>query len=178
MWAKVGKSWATKTSWKNFFNRSLGRHLPFHLPVNDWNQLKLLKKLKQHITFFTKLLNRIFYHFTYLKIWKIATIIPTLKLLKDKSHPLSYRPIFLFSVLSKILRRIPSKRSMYFLHTNRLISQWQYGGRRDRSSTMALADLEFSIRDALTNKANLSGICWLGEPFPSPMEIPYLQQLP
>jgi len=54
------------------------------------------------ISYFTSFLNRILLSSSFPSTWKMAVVVPLLRPLKDPSLPLSYRPISLLSVLSKI----------------------------------------------------------------------------
>jgi len=87
-------------------------------------------------------------------MWKMAVVVPLLKPLKDPSLPLSYRPISVLSVLSKILERILDRRLVWFLETNKILSHSQYGCRRGRSALMALADLDTRIYEAEEKNSN------------------------
>jgi len=64
---------------------------------------------------------------------------------KDAANPLSYNPISLVSTLNKILERILNRRLTWHLEANNLWNPYQYGGRKNRSSTMALAELDALI---------------------------------
>ena len=74
-----------------------------------------------------------------------------------QSFPL-YRPISLLSTLSKILERILNKRLTWFLESNNCLNQAQYGCRRGRSSTMALAELDAHIHTATSNNSRLNWV--------------------
>ena len=88
----------------------------------------------------------------------MAVINPILKPLKDPNLPLSYRPISLLSSLSKILEKIMNKRLIWFLESNKILSNSQYGCRKARSALMALSDLDSQIYEAEANHANLYSI--------------------
>jgi len=107
------------------------------------------------IAYFTSLLNRIFFSSSFPSIWKMAVIIPILKPLKGPILPLSYRPISLLSLLSKILEKLTNKRLVWFLESNKILSNSQYGCRKARSALMALSDLDSQIYEAEANHANL-----------------------
>ena len=57
--------------------------------------------------------------------WRLATIIPIPKPGKDHAEPTNYRPIALTSCLCKTLERMISKRLVWYLETNNLISKFQ-----------------------------------------------------
>jgi len=72
--------------------------------------------------------------------------------------PPSYRPISLLSALSKILERILNSRLVWFLETNKILANSQYGCRRGRSAIMALANFDAHIYEAETSHSNLCSI--------------------
>ena len=121
----------------------------------------LLKLHLNAITPFTSRLNRIFPSSEFPSSWKLAVIIPLLKPLKDPSNPLSYRPISLLSTLSKILERILNKRLTWFLESNNFLNEAQYGCRRGRSSTMALAELDAHIHTATSTRCGFAACMWI-----------------
>ena len=88
----------------------------------------------------------------------MVVIIPLLKPLKDPPLPLSYRRISLLSVLSKILEKIMNSRLVWFLETNKILPNSQYGCRRGRSALMALSDLDAQIYEAEASHANLHSV--------------------
>lgn len=59
--------------------------------------------------------------------WKIASVTPVLKPGKSPTNPLSYRPISLLSLLSKLVERIIANRLWNELKTKRLIPDDQFG---------------------------------------------------
>ena len=66
--------------------------------------------------------------------WRLAPIIPTPKPGKDHAEPTNYRPIALTSCLCKILERMISKRLVWYLESNNLITKFQSGLRAERST--------------------------------------------
>ena len=58
-------------------------------------------------------------------------------------------------VLSKILERILNKRLSWFLESYNLVSQHQYGGRKERSAPVALLELNAMIHHVNSNVQNL-----------------------
>ena len=106
----------------------------------------------------TSLFNRVLQTSTFPPMWKIAEVIPLLKPSKDPSLPLSYRPISLLSALGKILEKIMNSRLVWYLESNNILSNTQYGCRKGRSTLMALADLDTQISEAKANQANLYSV--------------------
>jgi len=128
-------------------------------PGYDQIPFIFLQKLHPNaISFFTALLNRIFHSSTFPYIWKLAIRIPNLKPNEDASHRLSNRPISLLSTVNKILEKILNHRLIWFLESNDLLNNSQYGYRKGRSSTMALTELDALIHTANTNNSNLYSV--------------------
>ena len=119
----------------------------------------MLKQLHPNaIKYITSLFNEILRSGSYPTNWKTAIVIPILKPHSDASTPKSYRPISLTSVLGKTFEKIINKRLTWYLEANNQLSLSQYGFRRFRSTTIALADLESQIQDAFTKKEQLYSI--------------------
>ena len=74
----------------------------------------------------------------FLESWKHAVVIPVPKPEGDLSIPKGYRPISLLSCLSKTLERVITDRITSFLEDTCALSDFQYGFRRGRSSTLAI----------------------------------------
>ena len=79
------------------------------------------------------------------EIWKKARIVPVHKSGKT-SLPENYRPISIVPVLSKILEKAVHLQLSAFLEDNKLLSNKQFGFRRNRSTDMATTLLCDSIR--------------------------------
>ncbi len=79
--------------------------------------------------------------------WREATIIPLPKPGKDATNPTNYRPISLTSCLCKTMERMINSRLVWFLEKNGLISKFQSGFRRGRSTIDQLVRLDSAIRD-------------------------------
>jgi hypothetical protein len=65
-------------------------------------------------------------------LWSSSSVIPIFKS-KVHSDPLNYRPVSLTSVCCKSMERIVAADLMNYLEVNGLLSQHQYGFRKDRS---------------------------------------------
>ena len=72
------------------------------------------------------------------EIWKLGVVTP---IHKDgcKTTPSNYRPITLLSIFSKLLEKLVSRRMSDFLEKHSLISDKQFGFRRNRSTEDAVA---------------------------------------
>ena len=82
------------------------------------------------------------------KSWKIAIIIPILKPLKEGSLPRSYRPIALTSCISKIYERMINTRLVWYLESKNLLSNRQFGFRKNRSTVDPLMILAREVQNA------------------------------
>ena len=90
--------------------------------------------------------------------WKQATIIPIPKPGKDKTDPSNYRPIALTSCLCKTLERMINTRLIWFLESNGLITNFQRGFWRKRSTVDHLVCLETFVREAFIKKEHLTAV--------------------
>ena len=80
--------------------------------------------------------------------WKIATIIPILKPGKDGTIITSYRPIALLSCIGKLMEHLVHNRINYFVQSNNLLQDSQYGFRKGLSTMDVLLRIEHTIRQA------------------------------
>jgi len=117
--------------------------------------IMLHKLLPNSSSYFISLLDRILLSSSFPSMWKMTVVVPLLKHLKGPSLSLSYRPISLLSVLSKILETIVNRRLVWFLETNKILSHSQYGCWKGRSALMTLADLDTRIYEAEEKNSNL-----------------------
>ena len=90
--------------------------------------------------------------------WKEATVIPIPKPNKDSTNPSNYRPIALTSCVCKTLERMINTRLVWFLESNNLITNFQSGFRKRRSTNDHLVRLETFIRDAFIKKEHLVAV--------------------
>ena len=89
------------------------------------------------------------------KSWKEATVIPIPKPDKDHTDPTYYRPIALTSCICKTMERMINDRLTRFLETNNILTDYQSGFRRHRSTNDNLVRLETFIREAFIKKEHL-----------------------
>ena len=80
--------------------------------------------------------------------WKEATVIPIPKPGKDSKNPSNYRPISLTSCLCKTMERMINTRLVWFLEKNNILTKYQSGFRKSRTTTDQLIRLESYIRDS------------------------------
>src|SRR5207248_9531634 len=83
--------------------------------------------------------------------WHQAIVIPLPKPVKDTSYPNNYRPIALTSCICKTMERMVNSRLIYYLEQNHIITEFQSGYRRQRSTMDQLVRLDTWIREGLAN---------------------------
>ena len=88
---------------------------------------------------------------------KIAKVIPLYKK-GDKLNVSNYRPISLLSSLSKILEKVVYRRTVYFLKTHSIFSNFQFGFREKHNTEHALLNFIDKVAHALDNSSHLVGI--------------------
>ena len=79
------------------------------------------------------------------KIWSDATIIPIPKPGKDPTSPNNYRSIALTSCVCKTFERMVNERMVWYLESNNILTEYQSGFRKRRSTTDQLVRLESYI---------------------------------
>ena len=84
--------------------------------------------------------------------WRAATMIPIPKPNKDRTNPLSYRPITLSSCLCKVLERMSNTRFIWYHEKYGILDKSQCGFRKHRSTTDHLVSLKRYVRDAFAPK--------------------------
>ena len=110
------------------------------------------------LNYLTELFNEIFKSSEFPSKWKTAIVIPILKPKSDQFNPQSYRPISLTSVLGKTFEKIINKRLTWYLESNNIITKYQYGFRKSRSTEHAILDLHSEIKHAFASKSCLHSI--------------------
>lgn len=81
--------------------------------------------------------------------FKIAKVVPLHKS-DDYSEKNNYRPISLLSIFSKVLERIVKDQLVVYLQSNNILTDRQYGFRRDKSINDALFDINRDINDSVS----------------------------
>ncbi|XP_017472707.1 PREDICTED: RNA-directed DNA polymerase from mobile element jockey-like isoform X1 [Rhagoletis zephyria] len=102
------------------------------------------------------LYNKILESGTYPHTWLSATLLPIPKPNQAIDNINSYRPISLLSCLRKILEKMPTKRLMWFLTKNHLISHNQVAFKKNHNTLYALLLLQHFICDAISTKNHVS----------------------
>ncbi|GJQ73278.1 hypothetical protein Trydic_g13650 [Trypoxylus dichotomus] len=98
-----------------------------------------------------EIINGIIKHQYYPKTWKHATIIIIHKSGKPKNKPDGYPPVSLLPGLSKILRRLIQKRLLSVVEERSIIHGFQFGFRREHSTTQQLLKLSEYITSNMDN---------------------------
>ncbi|CAG4966884.1 unnamed protein product [Colias eurytheme] len=80
--------------------------------------------------------------------WKIANVQPIPKK-GSRADPTNYRPISITSILGKVMERLLNKNLMLYLEGNDLLSDHQYGFRRNRSTGDLLVHMTHTIGQAI-----------------------------
>ncbi|XP_062525559.1 uncharacterized protein LOC134199209 [Bombyx mori] len=108
-------------------------------------------------TYFLDIINHIMVSGSVPMFWKEQIIIPILKSNKPSDNALSYRPIALSSVLLKIIEHLVKNRLEFFVESNCLLAESQYGFRRGKSALDGISIFTTDIRLAFSeNKSILS----------------------
>ena len=82
------------------------------------------------------------------KTWKTSVVVPILKPGKDPNLPQSYRPIALTSCICKLYERMVNARLVWYLESKNLLSNRQFGFRKNRSTMDPLLMLTREIENA------------------------------
>ena len=93
--------------------------------------------------------------------WKTAVIIPVPKPGKVHSGHGSCRPIALTSCLCKIMEWVVNSSLTWYLERHMVITDYQRGFRRSRSTIHNLVTLETSIKDAFVGRKHFVSIFFL-----------------
>lgn len=122
-------------------------------PGDDSITSLLIKKLPMKtVVFITKLFNYMFMFAYFPTDWKTAKVIALPKPGKDPTNPKSYRPISLLCTFSKIFEKLIQKRMLNHINKNSLLSDNQFGFRKERSTVTQL----FRVLDSITHNFNLN----------------------
>ncbi len=92
------------------------------------------------------------------KIWKMAIVVPVAKPGKDPSKSDNYRPISLTCNMCKILEKIVNKRLRWFLGTQKIINDNQFGFRSGHSTMSHLISVDSQIQEAFMNNQHVIAV--------------------
>ncbi|KAG1705494.1 RNA-directed DNA polymerase from mobile element jockey [Nymphon striatum] len=90
--------------------------------------------------------------------WLEATVIPIPKPGKDHTDPSNYRPIALTSCICKTMERMINCRLTYYLESNNILTRYQSGFRRHRSTVDHLVRFETLVREAFIRREHLAAV--------------------
>ncbi|KAG1680025.1 RNA-directed DNA polymerase from mobile element jockey [Nymphon striatum] len=90
--------------------------------------------------------------------WQEATVIPIPKPGKDHTDPSNYRPIALTSCICKTMERMINFRLTYYLESNNILTRYQSGFRRHRSTIDHLVRFETLVREAFVRREHLAAV--------------------
>jgi len=88
---------------------------------------------------------------------KIAKVIPVFKK-GDRSQPTNYRPISLLSIFDKLLEKLMFSRLISYLEGNNILYNYQFGFRKNHSTSLALIDVVDNIYENLDASLTVVGI--------------------
>ena len=124
----------------------------------DGIHYEMLKHLPEETQeFLLKIFNRIWVLREYPN-WNFFYILPFKKPGKSGNHPGDYRPIALTSCLCKLLERMVNVRFLWYLERKGILSPFQFGFRRKRSTIDILVSLETYIREAFVKNEFVTAI--------------------
>lgn len=110
-------------------------------PGHDNIGARLIKEVKHYIVEpLLHIINLSFSNGVFPDRLKIAKVVPIYKK-EDRSLMSNYRPISLLSVFSKLIERLMHKRLYSFLTKNNILYRYQFGFRKNFSTTLALIEV-------------------------------------
>ena len=91
---------------------------------------------------------------------KIAKLIPIFKKQLDEERilPGNYRPISLLSIINKLLEKLMYSRLMSFINKHKILYKYQFGFRKNHSTTLALIEITDNILKDLEEGKCSAGI--------------------
>lgn len=133
--------------------------------IYDMNY-KIIKYVKDILIVpLTKLFNMCIREGTYPDCFKIAKIIPIYKK-GSVNDPVNYRPISLLPVISKVFEILLKKQICEYFEENALLTENQFGFRKNRSTSLAVLKLIDNVVDGFENKCYVGSIfCDLSKAF-------------
>ena len=90
--------------------------------------------------------------------WREATIIPIPKPGKDTTNPNNYRPIALTSCICKTFERMVNSRLVWYSEKHSIITAYQSGFRKSRSTIDQIIRLESAVREAFVKREHLVSV--------------------
>ena len=128
-------------------------------PGEDNILYEMLKRLPEEgKRFLLKIINRIWETGILPKDWKVAVVIPAKKPNKDPFQATSYRPIALTSCVCKLMEKMINTRLVWHLETKELLSPFQFGFRKNRSTLDPLWRLSNQIQQGFVKQCQTIGV--------------------
>lgn len=127
------------------------------------------------LSYFLSIINSVVFSGVIPPSWKSQEVIPILKPNKPPLEASSYRPISLSSVLAKIAEHLVKNRLEWFIESNGLLANSQYGFRKGRSTMDSIGLFTADIRLAFSrNKSILAAFLDISAAYDSVL-IPILR---
>ena len=112
---------------------------------------KIIKATSEFISVpLTHIYNSSFCESTVPKPLKIAKVVPIYKK-GEKNKPNNYRPISLLSIFNKLLEKLMYKRVYSFFTKHNILNKYQFGFRKNHSTTLAIIEIVDKIREEMEN---------------------------
>ena len=128
-------------------------------PGEDTILYEMLKHLPDDAKrFLLKIINKVWETGILPKGWKISIIVPVNKPNKDPSQATSYRPIALTSCVCKLMEKMINTRLVWHLETKGLLSPYQFGFRKNRSTLDPLLRLTNQIQQGFAKQCQTIGV--------------------
>ena len=128
-------------------------------PGEDTIHYTMLKHLPDKVLrMFLYVFNRVWETSVLPESWKVSTIVPILKPGKEAGVAASYRPIALTSCLCKLFEKMVNTRFVWLLETKGLISDNQFGFRKNRSTLDPLMVLSRDIEKSFALGKQVIGV--------------------
>ena len=119
----------------------------------------MLRKLPDEAKrYLLKIINKIWETGILPQSWKIAIVIPIKKPNKDPYQTTSYRPIALTSCVCKVMEKMINSRLVWHLETKKLLSPFQFGFRKNRSTLDPLLRLSNQIQQGFVQNCQTIGV--------------------
>ena len=128
-------------------------------PGEDNILYQMLKHLPEASKLFLlKIINKIWETGILPESWKVSLIIPVVKPNKDSSQATSYRPIALTSCVCKLMEKMINTRLVWHLETKGVLSPYQFGFRKNKSTLDPLLQLSNHIQQGFAKKLQTIGV--------------------
>ena len=128
-------------------------------PGPDGIHYRLLKNLPDSsLKVLLDIINKHWNSQTFPESWREAILIPIPKPGKDHSDPGNFRPIALTSCVCKTVERMVNERLIYYLEKKNILSKFQAGFRKERSTIDQLIRLDTFIKDAFKHRDHVVGV--------------------